>query len=231
MLVSMDSPAAGLVLVFCGFGTQHPKAAINFSGQGKSREVMSSSSLPLIHLIPSCCRQSLTGPSGKRARGMVKTYQWSEWSPTSKRMKGRGEELFECFWIFLISSPKKTSAPRADHFATRPFWYPPTMRKIFQKNGGRRPLAVAFRRDSMSYSLVLFMFIVMFSWLDVTLFVRDGILSNVRVEIPTFQVTSPASGAQFPVQLELWAIKVRARCIPWKLQWVTAIFQQVSKLF
>jgi len=27
MLVSMDSPAAGLVLVFCGFGTQHPKAA------------------------------------------------------------------------------------------------------------------------------------------------------------------------------------------------------------
>lgn len=93
MLVSMDSPAAGLVLVFCGFGTQHPKAAINFSGQGKSREVMSSSSLPLIHLIPSCCRQSLTGPSGKRTRGTVKTYQWSEWSPTSKRMKGRGEDF------------------------------------------------------------------------------------------------------------------------------------------
>jgi hypothetical protein len=65
------------------------------------------------------------------------------------------------FWMFLISSPKKTSAWRADHFATRPFWYPPTMRKIFQKNGGRRPLAfVAFRRDSMSYSLVLFTYVL-----------------------------------------------------------------------
>ena len=187
------------------------------------------------------------GPSGKRARGTVKfewpkmTYEISVIFNFKK--KGRGEEMGRVIgrgfcqeakvlmsiltqrWCLLLMflrhvvviSWQVFFCPQSWSFWARPFWSPPTMRKIFQKNGGRRrgmPWPCCVSRIEKLYSYVMLcnvtfsIGLLMITWCHFICQGWLGFSAICALKLPPFQVTSPASGA---------------RCIPWKLEkWVTS---------